>query len=281
MANPILTSEEEKLVKQGNVLGAGWTTPSIPLGEYPTVAAETTESGHTFIKDDTPGKETISTMHRTGTFTTMYPDGSMTNRIVGDDYEIVEKNKNVSIKGACQVTIYGDVNVEIKGNKYERIQGDFYQEVQGNYNQLVLGESVLTVNKDMDISVGSTSGVIRIIAGDRIDITSDVDVDGAISSESIMSRNEVTAGTGIHAGLPGSANPLAGISTLGGIAAGFPAAPSVPGMIEATLSVNAPLISGIVVTDIRGPMELIRLLYDMHYHIGNHGYPTSPPTPLM
>jgi hypothetical protein len=52
-------------------------------------------------------------------------------------------------------------------------------------------------------------------------------------------------------------------------------------MIEATVSVNAPLISGIVVTDIKGPMELIRLLYDMHYHIGNRGWPTSTPTPLM
>jgi hypothetical protein len=281
MTNPILTQEEENLVKQGSSLGAGWTQPSIPLGEYPTVESETTESGHTFIKDDTPGNETISTMHRTGTFTTMYPDGSMANRIVGDDYEIIEKNKNVSIKGACQVTIYGDVNVEIKGNKYERIQGDFLQEIQGNYNQLVLGESVTTVNKDMDISVGSTAGILRIMAGSHVDITSDLDVDGAIAGESIMSHNEVTAGTGIHAGLPGSTNPVAGISTLGGIAAGFPAAPPVPGMIEATLSVNAPLISGIVVTDIRGPMELIRLLYDIHYHIGNRGFPTSMPIPLM
>lgn len=278
MAGNTFTDEEQSLMENA----PGWTQKQIPLGNYTTVNAETTESGHTFIKDDTPGKETISQIHRTGTYVTMLPDGSQENKIMGNGIEIVENNKRVSIKGACQVTIEGDVNIEIKGSKYERILGDLYQEIQGDYNQLVLGEMSLTGSKDIDICAGSTDGTVYMIAGNGLDITGDLDVDGGIAGEDVMSRGAVTAGTGIHAGLPGSDNPVAGISTLGGITAGAPSA-AVPGIITATVEVQAPLVFGTIVTDIRGTMEMIRMIFDSHTHAGVKNGPgiTAPPMPLM
>lgn len=280
MAGNTFTAEEQALL---DAAPSGFTQRQIPLGEYPYVNVETTQSGHTFVKDDTPGSEQVSTIHRTGTFTTMYPDGSQVNKIMGNGIEIIEKDKKVSIKGACQVTIHGDVNLTIDGSKTERIKGSLYQEIQGDYNQLVLGEYNVTSQQDIDICAGSTSGTIRIIAGDGIDLTGDLDVDGGIAAEDIMSRGAVTAGTGIHAGLPDSVNPIAGISTLGGIYAGYPAAPPTPGFIVATAQVSAPLIMGIQTFDVRGSMEMIRLIYDSHTHGGVKNGPgfTAPPIPLM
>ena len=259
-----------------------WTEPESDYSaKYPYNNVTQTESGHFQEFDDTPGAERIRTQHRSGTYTEVQADGTRVNKIVGDNYEIVANNNNVKINGICNITIVGDSVVSVQGNKYERVTGNYYLEVDGDYQQVVNKKVSVTSGDDMELTVGSSLGQFILNAGDALQLNSDLTVDGSITGGAITSTGSVVAGTGIHAGVPGSLNPIAGISTLGGIAAGFPVAPPVPGMIEATVSVNAPLISGIVVTDIKGPMELIRLLYDMHYHIGNRGWPTSSPIPLM
>jgi hypothetical protein len=88
----------------------------------------------------------------------------------------------------------------------------------------------------------------------------------------------------------GSVNPVAGISTLGGINVGIPG-PTIPGTVTATVLVTAPAVVGTVVTfggillDPEGGAPLIRSLYDSHthaYHPGPGGLaPTNVPVPLM
>jgi hypothetical protein len=46
--------------------------------------------------------------------------------------------------------------------------------------------------------------------------------------------------------------------------------------INAGVSVTAPMIN-----DLFGSMESFRLKVDQHVHIGNRGFPTSPPTSPM
>jgi hypothetical protein len=257
-----------------------WTQPSSDYAaKYPYNQVHETESGHFQEWDDTPGAERIRTQHRTGTFTEIQADGSRVNKIVRDNYEIVEANNNVLIKGVCNITIEGNSIVNIKGDKIERISGNYYQEIQGNFEQFVQKEIKQTSGGDIDVNVGGAVGTYTIRAAGTVDILSDLDVDGGIAGESVFSRGAVTAGTGIHAGVAGSENPVAGISTLGGISAGFPSAFG-PGVITATTSVTAPLISGIVVKDVRGPMEAIRLKHNTHIHPTPKG-PTGIPTVLM
>ena len=257
-----------------------WTEPESPAtSKYPYNNVKQTESGHFQEWDDTPGAERIRTQHRTGTFSEIHADGTRVDKIVGDNYEITARNNYVKVKGFCTVTIEGDSIVNIKGDKIERIEGNYYQEVQGNYEQLVKKKVKLTSGGDTAINVGGALGTLRIVAGGTVDILSDLDVDGSIAGESVYSRGAVTAGTGIHAGVPGSLNPVAGISTLGGISAGFPSA-GLPGVVNATVSVNAPLIAGVITSDIRGTMEMIRMTYNMHTHPTPKG-PSGPPIPLM
>ena len=140
----------------------------------------------------------------------------------------------------------------------------------------------------MDIgTVNPSSGQVTLLAGESFSINSDLVVYGGISGDSVHSSGSVTAGTGIHAGLPGSANPVAGITTLGGINAGFPPPiPTVPGVINASVLVTAPAVVGSVITfgsilmDPMGGPPLIRTFYDIHTHIAPNGITTTP-TPLL
>lgn len=258
-----------------------WTRPESDYNaKYPYNNVMQSESGHIQEFDDTPGAERIRTQHRTGTYSEIQADGTQVNRIVGDNFTVVAKDNNVLITGACNITVEGDTLLNTKGDVIMRCTGNFQQEIEGDYNMLVKGEWNVTTGSDSSFTIGGTAGTFDINAL-NLDINCiNVDVDGEVIAESLYSEGSITAATGIHAGIPGSLNPMAGISTLGSIAAGFPAPPQLPGTITATVSVEAPLIAGIVVTDIRGPMELIRLLYDLHIHPSPKGM-TGLPIPLM
>lgn len=251
-----------------------WTEPESDFApKYPYNNVFQSESGHFQEFDDTPGAERIRTQHRTGSFTEIQADGSEVTTIIGDKYTIVHKNNNVLIKGTCNITIEGDSIVDIIGDKIERITGNYYQQISGNFEQVVEKEIKQTSGGDVALNVGGVLGTYTIRAGGHVDLHSDLDVDGGISGSSVNSTGSVSADKGMYAG-------ASGIATIGGISAGFPSA-SGPGVITATASVSAPLISGIITKDIRGTMEAIRLGFDIHTHgVIAHSY-TTPPIPLM
>ena len=58
-------------------------------GEYPNYWSHKTRSGHSFIMDDSPGNETVTLQHRSGTAIQMRPDGGMTMTTHNGKYEVV------------------------------------------------------------------------------------------------------------------------------------------------------------------------------------------------
>jgi len=270
-----------------NSSGAGtvdysWTEPvSASQTQYPYNNVMQTESGHFQEFDDTPGAERIRTQHKAGTFTEIQPDGSVVHKILGTNYTIVAKDNNVLIQGICNITIQGDAVLDVQGDAYEHIKGDFNKVVDGNYNVLAKGNMTLSAGGDLNINNLGQTGSIHMIAGDRLIVDTDVTVHGEVLADSLHSSGSVTAGTGIHAGIPGSENPTAGISTLGGINVGLPG-PATPGSITAVGFINAGIsMFAPTVSDMFGAMEMFRLKVDQHVHIGNKGFPTSPPTSPM
>ena len=120
-----------------------WSEPSPRNGKdpvYPKNHVTQTESGHAIEIDDTPDNERIHIYHKTGTFCEIQDNGDRITKIVGDDYEICVKDKNISITGECNVTVTGDARLYFKK--------DLLQEVGGNYK--------IKVDKDMSIEVGGT-----------------------------------------------------------------------------------------------------------------------------
>lgn len=83
---------------------------------YPYNKVTQTESGHVFEIDDTPSFERLHTYHRSGTYNEINEEGRRVNKIVGDDFEIVQKDQTVFIRG--------NVNIKVKGNYTLDVDGD-------------------------------------------------------------------------------------------------------------------------------------------------------------
>jgi hypothetical protein len=144
---PVNVTNKKDTVEKGvtSAAGVSWTEPYTQYAsEYPKNHTRVTESGHIEEFDDTPAAERINREHRTGTFVEWHPDGSEVKKIVGDEYEIIAKGKNVLIKGICNVTINGDSNIKIGGNANVDIAGDAVTNIDGN--------ETITVLKDINMT---------------------------------------------------------------------------------------------------------------------------------
>lgn len=259
--------------------------PSPYAAQYPYNNSTQTESGHFQEWDDTPGAERVRFQHRAGTFTEWHPDGTEVNKIIGNGYRIVTKDDNVLISGKCNINIAGNAEVTIQGDALTNIQGNQQTVVEKDYNLLVKGKLNISSGGDMSLQAAGLASGVYIQAGDRLVADTDLTVHGEVLADNLHSENNVTAGSGIHAGIPGSTNPVAGISTLGGVNAGFPG-PTVPGVVSALVLVKAPAVIGTsivyggILMDPEGGAPMIRAIYDSHIHPVAYG-PTAPPTMQM
>lgn len=251
--------------------------------EYPYNNVTRTNSGHYFEMDDTPDRERVRLQHRTGTFVEMHPDGTQVNHIFGEGFSITEKDGYVLVKGNCSIVVMGDAAIDVKGDLFQHVGGDMKVVVDGDYDLKVNGETNIVSGGDVDIMTNAPSS-ISLISTDVL-IDADTRVNGDFSAEMITSTNSITAGTGIHAGVEGSSNPLAGISTLGGISAGAPVA--FPGIISCQYLGGAPgiITGGIVIGTIEmihryNPISVSKALYNSHIHPTPEG-PSGTPTNFM
>ncbi|QBX06138.1 tail-associated lysozyme [Vibrio phage Va3] len=121
--------------------------------QYPFNHVHESESGHIREVDDTEGAERLHTYHRTGTFEEIHPDGSKVTKIVGDDFEIVQKDQNVFIKGNLNITVVGDATFYCQQNVTQQVDGDLKQHVKGNVDQHVEMNVTQTVDKDVSQTV--------------------------------------------------------------------------------------------------------------------------------
>jgi hypothetical protein len=109
---------------------------------YPYNHVNESESGHVREVDDSPGGERLMNYHRTGTFDEIHPDGSKVTKIIGSEYEITLKDKNVLIEGACNITISGACRQLIKGDYILEVEGNYTEKIHKNhYVKIGAGES--------------------------------------------------------------------------------------------------------------------------------------------
>lgn len=145
--------------------GPKYNEPSTPYdAKYPFNHVYESESGHIREFDDTEGKERIHTYHRTGTFEEIHPDGSKVIRIIGDDYEIVKKDKNLLVKGNLNITVVGDSTFYCQSNVTQQIDGDLKQHVKGNVDQHV--EKNVTQTVDQNVNQTVHQNVTQEVDGD-------------------------------------------------------------------------------------------------------------------
>lgn len=139
--------------------------PSSPYAaKYPFNKVLQSESGHVIEIDDTPNNERLHTYHRSGTYSEIGQDGTRVNRIVSDDFEIVQKNKTVFIQGNVSVTVKGNVKIDVDGAYDLNVNGPI--SINGstvNINNGVNGAARIndaTLDNDTEIN-GPDEGVIK------------------------------------------------------------------------------------------------------------------------
>lgn len=152
--------------------GETWDEPDPPFGpRYPHNHVTFTESGHAIELDDTPGAERIHVYHNKGTYLEVDGNGTMTRRIVGNDYHIVECNGYISIQGKANVTVEGDCNVYVKGNCNMEVDGKLKTHVHGDYELNVAGKIDLVAGKDIILNSGTN---MKLEAATKTSLTSPI-----------------------------------------------------------------------------------------------------------
>jgi len=153
---------------------ATWDQPHTPYNaQYPFNKVYATESGHVIEYDDTPHSERIHEYHRSGTFREIDCNGTLVTRIIGDNYEILERNGFLYIKGNASVTIDGSQSVYIKNSLNLYVAGNVNLECQGNMTQNVQGSFALKAQSiSMEAYGGDfdtkASGNMNVVAGGTI-----------------------------------------------------------------------------------------------------------------
>ena len=120
---------------------------------YPFNTVKETRAGFVFETDNTEGNKRYHEYHPSGTHKEIHHDGTKVEKIIGDDYEIVTKNKNVLIRGNCNVTIVGDCKMLVQGDKYEEIEGDLFQTIHGDRITKIQGSDIKSVVTDQGTSI--------------------------------------------------------------------------------------------------------------------------------
>lgn len=134
--------------------GKTWRQPPVPYNAtYPYNHVRMTESGHVEEFDDTKGNERLHRYHKSGTYEEIDTNGTKVVRIIGDSYEICDRDGNIYIRGNCNLTVLGDCNI--------RVENDYTIETLGNIKMVAGGNISMHAKQGVDIT--SEAG-ISIIA---------------------------------------------------------------------------------------------------------------------
>ena len=107
--------------------------------------SQVSRSGHTITMDDSPGAESVTIQHRTGTKIQWGTDGHLKIVAQNGQYTLVFGENRMLVTGAQDITVQGGGSL--------RVEGDYQTTVMGNYN--------MTVNGDMNITAGNMNTVVR------------------------------------------------------------------------------------------------------------------------
>jgi len=160
---PTIVLQKEAAMKSGVKVANGGTWDQSPVpynAQYPFNHVKQTESGHVMEFDDTKGSERVHIYHKAGSFIEWDANGTQVNRIVGDGFEIYERNGYVYVKGALNVTVDGALNL--------RTDNVFNLEVSGAANINIYNNANVNVSGDTNLAVG---GVFNLKAN-KINIES-------------------------------------------------------------------------------------------------------------
>ena len=153
------------------VTGEGWDEPAPAYSaKYPYNQTFQTEAGHLVEFDNSPGHERIHIYHKAGTYTEIDVNGSSVRKVVGDNYEILERNNYLYVRGAYNMTVDGATQILVKNKVDLQVYGETNATFNNNLNMKVAG--------DMNIISG---GAVNIKAGGDFNVSAqNTNIDGGL-----------------------------------------------------------------------------------------------------
>ena len=160
--------------------GGTWDQSPAPYNaEYPFNHVYQSESGHILEFDDTHGSERVHLYHKTGTFVEIDANGTQVNRIVGDGYEILERNGFVHVKGSLNVTVDGAYNLRVNNTLNLEVSGNALINIFDTTDINISGDANISVGGDFNLRAANinleSDGEVNIKSGSTTDIHSSSD----------------------------------------------------------------------------------------------------------
>jgi GH24 family phage-related lysozyme (muramidase) len=169
---------EHKGIEKANGKGTWDQSPTPYNAKYPFNNVWQSESGHILEFDDTPGAERVQIYHKSGTFTEIDLNGTHVTRVVGDGFQIYERNGYVHVEGNMDVSVKGANTVRVDDTLDLQVKGAAVINLHDNAKLNVAGDFDITAGGNIKMSAG---GVVHMHAssnialdGSRIDFNSGV-----------------------------------------------------------------------------------------------------------
>lgn len=160
--------------------------------KYPFNKVTETESGHVFEVDDTADAERLHTYHTAGTYQEIVADGSRTTKVVGSDFDITVKDKNVYIGGNCSVTVIGDARLLVKGDMITEVDGNYVLSVRKDKIEKIQGNHITEILSDRNTQINGNNA-IRIKGNDITNIIGNETISiGGNRTETIVGNSSIT-----------------------------------------------------------------------------------------
>ena len=155
-----------------------WNEPDSAFSaKYPYNQVHETEAGHVIELDNTPGRERIHIFHKSGSYIEIDVNGSFVKKIVGDTYEIHERNNYLYVKGAYNLTADGATKILVKDRCDIQVEGDTN----------IIGHGNMNITAAKNVGVAATNAIVT--GKESVGIISDGDVN-------IQGRNIFMKATG-------------------------------------------------------------------------------------
>ena len=164
---------KKELARELGVVTAGgktWNQSPIPYNsKYPFNHVFMSESGHVMEFDDTEYSERVHIYHKSGTYVETDANGTQVTRIVGDKYEILERNGYLYVKGTADITIDGEMNVKVNNAVNVEISGPTLVNIFNDAAINISGKADISIKEDLNIKAANikfeTPGEFSVKAG--------------------------------------------------------------------------------------------------------------------
>lgn len=194
---------KKELTREKGVISAfnvSWDQSPIPYNSmYPYNQVFMSESGHVMEFDDTPNSERVHIYHKSGTYTEIDSNGTEVKRIVGDKYEILERNGHLYVKGSVDVTIDGNHNVKINNALNVEVSGKTTVNVYNDADINVSGNMNLSVKEDLNIRANNINmeavGNINLASASIREQANDINVSASTYKETVGTSSYRHTGT--------------------------------------------------------------------------------------